>query len=305
MKLITRSSAFMALALASTVAATAAAHASVIPIPISPTGSNSYQILPSSVNGGANVLSNWTNGVYSVSGHPPITTYGYNFALQSATSAVTITPQTGLKMDSATVSNDLGTTSNPAPVLALDADYQQAAVTTSLSGLAAGDIVTLTFDFAGDQQKQGSDSCGGCTGNFDALLDVTLGGASASSGLTALNSTGGDLDAAKGASQDTTTSCATENGHTPCITSQGFSGWETESLTFTVNNTSTNDVLSFLASDPNAVAQDPAFALLDNLSFTVTSPVPEPNSLLLLSTGLLGLSGYMRMRSKSGVAAKA
>jgi hypothetical protein len=57
--------------------------------------------------------------------------------------------------------------------------------------------------------------------------------------------------------------------------------------------------------DPNAVAQDPAFALLDNLSFTVTSPVPEPNSLLLLSTGLLGLSGYMRMRSKSGVAAKA
>jgi hypothetical protein len=51
--------------------------------------------------------------------------------------------------------------------------------------------------------------------------------------------------------------------------------------------------------------QVPAFALVDNLSFTVTPPVPEPNSLLLLSTGLLGLGGYMRMRYKSGVAAKA
>jgi hypothetical protein len=64
-------------------------------------------------------------------------------------------------------------------------------------------------------------------------------------------------------------------------------------------------VLSFLASDPNGQNQVPAFALIDNLSFTVTSTVPEPNSLLLLSTGLLGLGGYLRMRSKSSAASKA
>jgi hypothetical protein len=70
--------------------------------------------------------------------------------------------------------------------------------------------VTLTFDFAGDQQKNGSDGCTSsiCGGNYDALLAVTLGGAAATSGLT---NDGTLLDAAKGAtSGDTTTGLASE-----------------------------------------------------------------------------------------------
>lgn len=278
--LFTRSSA-LALALAAMVATTTAAHAASIGI--APSGGNSYQVLPSPT---ANNLSGWSNTIFTG------TTYGYNFALQTATSAINIAPQQTLVMDG-------DTTNNGGSVIALDADYEQAAMTTTLSALAgdaAGSVVTLTFDFAGDQQLHGSDGCTGCTGNFDALLDVTLGGASATSGTN----DGTLLDAAKGATQDTTTSCATESNVTPCILSQEFSGWETETLTFTLGASDT-DVLSFLASDPNAVAQDPAFALIDNLSYTVTPPstVPEPNSLLLLSTGLLGLGGYIRMRSKA------
>jgi hypothetical protein len=274
----------MALALAAMVATTTAAHAAGIPIAITPAGGNSYQVnnCPATVCN----LSGWDNAGYKNN--------GYNFVLDTATSAVNTGPQIGLKMDGSTVTNG-------ASVLALDADYQQGAVTTDLSGLTAGDVVTLTFDFAGDQQLHGSDGCGGCTGNFDALLAVTLGGAAPTAG-------GALLDAAKGAASgdpDITSSCAIMNNHSPCILSQEWSGWESETLTFTVNSSSTNDVLSFLASDPNAQSQDPAFALVDNLSFTVTPAVPEPNSLLLLSTGLLGLGGYLRMRSKSSAATKA
>src|ERR1700690_56200 len=171
---LTRSSALMALALAAIVATTAAAHAAGIPIAITPTGGNSYQIN----NCPANVcnLSGWDNAGYQ--------NHGYNFVLDTATSAVNTGPQNGLKMDGSTVTNG-------ASVLALDADYQQGAVTTDLSGLAAGDVVTVKFDFAGDQQLHGSDGCGGCTGNFDALLAVTLGGAAPTAG-------GALLDAAAG-----------------------------------------------------------------------------------------------------------
>jgi hypothetical protein len=275
----------MALVLAAMVATTTAAHAAGIPIAITPTGGNSYQI--NNCPGGNCNLSGWDNAGYQ--------NHGYNFVLDTATSAINTGPQKGLVLDGATVANG-------APVLALDADYQQGAVTTTLSGLAAGDVVTLTFDFAGSQQKLNSDGCSFCHGNYDALLGVTLGGAAPTSG-------GALLDAAVGAtSGDTTTgssNCSNAGGHSPCILSQEWSGWESETLKFTVGSGSTNDVLSFLASDPAGQNQVPSFALVDNLAFTVTPAVPEPNSLLLLFTGLLGLGGYVRMRCKSSVACKA
>jgi hypothetical protein len=281
----------MALALAAMVATATVAHAAGIPIAITPTTGDSYQI--NNCPGSVCNLSGWDNAGYKNNGY----NFVFDTAAHSISPGVNTGPQNGLELD-----GDTG--SNGSSFIALDADYQRGAVTTTLSALAAdaGDVVTLTFDFAASQQKLNSDGCGFCQGNYDALLAVTLGGAAPTSG-------GALLDAAVGAtSGDTTTgssNCSNAGGHSPCILSQEWSGWESESLTFKVGSGSTNDVLSFLASDPNGQNQVPAFALIDNLSFTVAPAVPEPNSLLLLSTGLLGLGGYMRMRSKSSAATKA
>jgi hypothetical protein len=76
------------------------------------------------------------------------------------------------------------------------------------------------------------------------------------------------------------------------IANHGFSGWQSASFTFTP--TSTSELLSFMAiSTPDGV---PPFALLDGV--TIGSPVPEPGSLVLFSTGLLGAAGYLARRYK-------
>jgi PEP-CTERM motif len=78
------------------------------------------------------------------------------------------------------------------------------------------------------------------------------------------------------------------------VASEGFSGWEEANLTF--DPTSTSEVLSFLAvGTPSGV---PPFTLLSDVSISTASPVPEPGSLALLSTGLIGLSGFVRSRFK-------
>ena len=105
-----------------------------------------------------------------------------------------------------------------------------------------------------------------------------------------------------GAQQDGFTGATTEgltvsfgNDSDPLTTldnvSHGFTGWQEASVTFTASSTS--EVLSFLANGtPNG---EPPMTLLDGVSIS-QSPVPEPGTLTLLGTGILGLGGMVRRR---------
>jgi Protein of unknown function (DUF642) len=137
--------------------------------------------------------------------------------------------------------------------VALSSDFNQGTISQTISGLTAGKTYIVSFDYAGAQQK-------GYSGASSDYLAVSLGG---------------------------------QTDDTPTLNdpSNGFTGWNSDTLEFTA--TSTSETLSFLAvGTPSGV---PSFALLDGVSISQT---PEPGSLVLLSTGLIGLSGFVRSRFK-------
>lgn len=70
----------------------------------------------------------------------------------------------------------------------------------------------------------------------------------------------------------------------------GFTGWMAQSFTYTATNSS--EVLSFFAvGTPNGV---PPFVLLDGVTLNADSSVPEPGTLALVGSGLLGVVGFAR-----------
>ncbi len=75
--------------------------------------------------------------------------------------------------------------------------------------------------------------------------------------------------------------------------SNGFTGWKKADLIFTP--TATSETLSFLAL--GTPSGEPPFALLDGVTVSDTvATTPEPGSLALLGTGVLGLAGMLRRR---------
>jgi hypothetical protein len=142
-----------------------------------------------------------------------------------------------------------------------DAAYADAPIFQTISGLTIGDEYTLNFSFAGAQST--------------AALGPNTEGWQVSFG------------------NDTVTTPILDN------VSEGFTGWQSYSNTFTA--TSASETLSFLALGGPA-GREP-FVLLDGVSLTDTTTLPpdapEPSTMALLISGVLGAIVFSRLRKNA------
>jgi len=143
-----------------------------------------------------------------------------------------------------------------------DGAYEVSAITQTLNGLTPNHAVAVSFAWAGAQQS-------GFTGPTTDNWTVSLGNVTASN--------------------------PAQTTKTVSLSTEGFSGWMTQ--TFTFMPTSTSEVLSFLAT--GTPAGQPPFALLANVS---AANVPEPAALTVMMSGLAGLIGIARRRHRMGPA---
>jgi hypothetical protein len=174
------------------------------------------------------------------------TTGGYSFVMNAANAATGVSSQYGSDDLALWTASNGGTgtiiaSPDGGNFLALDGDYLTSAVSQNLTGLTVGDNYAISFYWAAAQQQS-------FTGNVEESLTVSLGS-------------------------------QTQSTSTYDLTSKGFSGWMSQTDTFTA--TSSSEVLSFLAVGN---VQVPPFVLLDGISAT---QVPEggASSIYLLLAG--------------------
>lgn len=164
--------------------------------------------------------------------------------------------------------------------LALDGDFNLASGAAGIGGVAVGGTVTgltnlqsYTISYwASDSQQTGYS--GDTTDNVNACIGATT------------------------ASPESGTCSATGVVSDPEVVGPNDTAWVKYSFTFTANSSS--ELLTFLDTGTPTNPQEPAFALIDGITITPNnpSPTPEPSSLMLLGTGLAGLSGFVRSRFK-------
>src|SRR3984957_18551792 len=152
----------------------------------------------------------------------------------------------------------------------VDSTYHPSALTQEIGGLIDGHPYTLTFDYAAAQQFD-------YDGNTIDDWDVTLGGQT----------------------------IATTNIN---LHSHAFSGWETESVTFTyegdggllsfVNNGMggcNSDFKDCAPIDPRA-SGGPPFSLLDGVSLTGSAPEPSTWAMMVIGFAGLAYAGFRNRR---------
>jgi len=151
--------------------------------------------------------------------------------------------------------NGLILSPNGGNFIGADGPYQPGAISQTIAGLTVGATYNVSFYYAAAQQYN-------YTGSTGSDWTVGLGGSPTQT--TALLSIG----------------------------SKGFSGWHSDTLTFTA--TSASEVLSFLAGG-NGGSSLPPFALLDGVSMTqVTTPIPA--ALFFVAPALAGVFGFSRRK---------
>lgn len=190
------------------------------------------------------------------------TTTGYNFvyAPNTADSTGATGSYGNVKLWGPGVGANNGFTNSPTGgnFLAADGAYEVAPIYQTISGLVIGQTYNLTFNWAAAQQYNYS-------GSTTEQWAVSLG------------------------NQTISTAVYNDPNH-------GFSGWMSESFTYTA--TSTSEVLSFLSKGtPNG---EPPFSLLDSVSLTAN--VPEPSSVALFFGGLVLVGVASRFRRRQGAA---
>jgi hypothetical protein len=249
------------------IAATGAASANASPILASYSTIDSGNVTGELTNGGYTGVSGTSAGFTNSAGT------GYNFVY--AAGSVGGNPGAGNTCGAvATCANSqygassVGLWSVPAggsAFLALDSDYNTTgatvgiAVQQTVTNLINNDYYTITFNTADSQQNTWT---GGSHDQVQVCLD------------TQCFTTADVADAS--------------DSSTP---------WVSQSFTFKASASS--ETLSFLGiggSSPIGGSNVPAFVLADDLAISAPSPTPEPNSLILLGTGLAGLGGFVRSR---------
>ena len=147
-------------------------------------------------------------------------------------------------------------------------------IAQALTGLVVGATYNVTFDMAAGQQK-----------NFvGSTTDTWLVGLGAGTNINSVAGTGTPASQGPIALPDL---CG---GSNPC--GGGFSGWAAAEVSLVA--TSVNEVLWFFA-ESTSNSNQPPFLLLDGVTMTQQTTVPEPSTYGVLLVGLLALLGVRRV----------